>query len=116
MIYRIPLQKNLTEYVVNIPNEKAIIRFRVIFRYNLVGEFWSITLKDVFTGEDILTGIPLLRKQDDNNIYSVFNQVQYKGLGEPLVMKVRNEDGPGSTDSPMRDNLTVDFELYWSKV
>ena len=100
----------------NFPNQKMVVVvpvddenrfFEIEANYNEIAEYWTMTIRDVETGKDILTGIPLLTSFGD--FANIMKQYGYKNIGSVYVYPKQFTKASRPNDT----NLGTDYIILW---
>lgn len=82
--------------------------FAFFFRFNPIGEYWTMDVARAETGETLLTGVPLVC--GEGAAMDLLHQLSYLAIGRAACVPV--SDGL-ARDRPGETALGTDFELCW---
>jgi hypothetical protein len=107
----IPLDNSPDQtFSVTVPIDGANRALLIRLRYNLVADYWFMSVSDQNTGELIIDGIPLVTGQYP--AADLFRQYAYLGLGSAAIVPAAeflSLDYPDDSDG----SLGRDFVLSW---
>lgn len=83
------------------------VTYQLFFRYNPIGEYWTMDVYNAAGDEPIVCGVPLLT--GDFPAADLFRQMEYLGIGSCAIRPLTDV----STDHPGLVNLAAEFEMYW---
>ena len=82
--------------------------YLLFFRFNPIGEYWTMDVARAETGETLLTGVPLVC--GEGAAMDLLRQLSYLAIGRAACVPV--SDGL-ARDRPGETALGTDFELCW---
>jgi hypothetical protein len=106
--YVIPLTAAPNQYfdcTIPVNGQNRSLRFNV--RYNDIGKYWWLEIRDPQTNEFIADNIVLV--PGESPAADLLEQLQYLGLGSAAIIDISG----GKSDRPDDTNLGVDFVLVW---
>lgn len=92
--------------LLTIAGERKMLAF--FFRFNPIGEYWTMDVARAETGETLLTGVPLVC--GEGAAMDLLRQLSYLAIGRAACVPV--SDGL-ARDRPGEAGLGTDFELCW---
>lgn len=91
---------------ITLPINSANITLGITVRYNLVANYWTMTVSDQF-GDILLDSLPLV--PGAYPAADILGQYGYLGIGSAFVVNASNTD----LDIPNDSTLGVDHFLMW---
>ena len=106
--YSFTLQKRaLLDTRVSVPINGVSTYLLLTFRYNYIGEFWSLTIADS-SQKTLVSNVPLVTGH--KGAQDLLRQLGYIGIGSAYVVNL--VDNP-TTDIPNFENWLSEFDLWW---
>lgn len=101
-----PAPDNTMSVLLDIDGDKKTYILR--FRYNLIGEYWWMDIRDGTTNQMIASGIPLVT--GDFPAANLLEQLHYKNIGKVVIVAL-TQNPP--TEIPNVSNLGIEFAMVW---
>ena len=92
--------------LLTIAGERKMLAF--FFRFNPIGEYWTMDVSRAETGETLLTGVPLVC--GEGAACDVLRQHAYLALGRAAVVPA---GGGAENGRPLENELGTDYVLCW---
>ena len=92
--------------LLTIAGERTTLAF--FFRFNPIGEYWTMDVARAETGETLLTGVPLVC--GEGAACDVLRQHAYLALGRASVVPA---GGGAENGRPLENELGTDYVLCW---
>lgn len=106
-LYTIPLTSSPNQDLqVSIPIDGKNVILRLKIRYNTVGNYWWMTVRDK-DGNVLIDSLPLLTGEHYSS--DILKPYRYLGLGSAVVINI----GDATLDYPDSTTLGVNFILVW---
>ena len=111
-LYQLPVTSEPDQsFATVIPRGKTNLYLGVRLRYNLAGDFWSISLSDSKTKKLLVADIPLLGGVYPSN--NLLKPYAYLGLGGLYCAPVSSVENDEADDRPKADDLGSKWLLLW---
>lgn len=103
----------------NAPNQDFVLNnilidgvnrsFKVLLSYRELCGYWTMSLYDQNTQEEIISNMPLVTGVFLNGAGNMLAQMEYMNLGQIGVFANNDE----TTDYPNAENIESDFSFFW---
>lgn len=109
-MYLVPISNEPNQtFTCYVPVGKDTRIFEYKLSYNAVAQYWTMSVKDEETGEDLLRSVPLLTGEYPAT--NLLEQYSYMGIGSAVIVPVGITD---KTKVPDDNTLGTNFLLVWS--
>ena len=103
----LPIKENINqEFDCTLPIDKKNRRFRFIFQWNPIGEYWQLSVIDMNSNIEIVNHQPICQISYPYN--NIISHLRYKEIGSLYVVNLN-----GNNERPNYTNLASDFAIVW---
>ena len=93
--------------LLTIAGERKMLAF--FFRFNPIGEYWTMDVSYAASGEKLVSGVPLLPGEFPAE--DLFRQLGYLDLGACGIVPLADT----ATDRPSYTNIASEFAMVWGE-
>jgi len=110
--HTIPLRTYPDQEFTVAPEVKGVnISLRLRLRYNTEGQFWHMDVMDGYSGNVLVSGVPLVT--GEYPAADILRQHAYLGIGSALIVKATEVKDGRISDIPGLADLGSEYILVW---